>query len=430
MTAQLAATLFGLAIFWSTTHAATVFPDPESLRLNSSVKECMSQISLKKLVTSEERIRSHGYPVESHFMETSDGYILNLFRLPYSHKLQNQFEYRPAILLQHGLISNSDCWLNSGPENSLAYNLVDAGYDVWLGNARGNIYSRNNSRLSPNHPNFWRFSWHEIGTIDVPEMIDYILKQTGQSSLHYAGHSQGTTVFLVLMSMRPEYNQKVKSAHLLAPCAFFEHTLSYPARMLMPLVGKPGGIWNQALGSMEFFPENSFINRLADTSCGEKPVFGRYCKNLYIWLLGEDDTNTNMTSVQVLIETHPGGISSDQGIHFIQLHVSHKFRQYDFGERGNMKNYNQKTPPDYDLSKITASTYLYSGANDGICGPRDVDTLVSKFTHLTNDYRVPEPHWNHMDFIAANQVKEVINDRVIRICNELEHKSNEHLKNE
>lgn len=44
--------------------------------------------------------------------------------------------------------------------------------------------------MKPFQRQFWKFSWHEMGTIDVPEMIDYVLSETQEKDLHYIGHSQ------------------------------------------------------------------------------------------------------------------------------------------------------------------------------------------------------------------------------------------------
>ncbi|XP_068148595.1 lipase 3 [Drosophila tropicalis] len=365
---------------------------------------------LKEIRKSDERIRSHGYPAETHEVTTEDGYVLTLFRIPYSPKLKNQNAQRQPVFLQHGLFSNSDCFLCSGPDNSLAYLLADAGYDVWLGNARGNIYSRANTLISLNSYKFWHFDWHEIGTIDLPAMIDYILDLTGYKQLHYAGHSQGTTVYLVMLTERPEYNAKIKSGHLLAPCAFFEHGKSFIFNLLGPLVGTPGGIWNQLLVDSELIPHNDLINRVVDNSCNAASAI---CKNGFMLFANGGYENANVSSMQVLIETHPAGSSSNQGIHFLQLWASHEFRQYDWGTKKNNELYGQDLPPDYDLSKITAPTHSYSSNNDALCGPKDVDTLVSKFTHLVEDHRVPLQSFNHLDFIIARNMKELVNDLII-----------------
>ncbi|XP_053952249.1 lipase 3-like [Anastrepha ludens] len=371
------------------------------------------RLALKNFVTSDERIRSHGYPVESHTVETSDAYLLTLFRIPYSHKLNNQNAYRPAILLQHGLFSNSDCWLSSGPDNSLGYLLADAGFDVWLGNARGNIYSRGNSNITTSSPKFWKFSWHEIGIYDISAMIDYIRDNTAQQAIHYAGHSQGTTVYLALMSTKPQYNAKIKTAHLLAPCAFLANG-RHVIFQLSQLIGKPDGLLYSILENSELMPRNEYVNRIADTLCGQQPLLGEQCKDVVFWFAADGYRNSNLTSVQVLLSSHPGGSSSNQGIHYLQLYKSHKFRQYDYGTKKNQQIYNRDTPPDYDLSKITARTYSYSSANDGLCAPSDVDTMVENMPYLVEDYRVPDQTWNHMDFIVGRQMKEVIHDRILR----------------
>ena len=72
------------------------------------------------------------------------------------------------------------------------YILSSAGYDVWLGNNRGNKYSRQHKFLDPDKDKvqFWDFSWHEMGVSDLPAMIDYVLNQTDSKALFYVGHSQ------------------------------------------------------------------------------------------------------------------------------------------------------------------------------------------------------------------------------------------------
>ena len=39
-----------------------------------------------------------------------------------------------------------------------AFRLADAGYDVWLGNSRGNIYSRRHAWLETDDPQFWQYT--------------------------------------------------------------------------------------------------------------------------------------------------------------------------------------------------------------------------------------------------------------------------------
>lgn len=67
---------------------------------------------------------------------------------------------RPAVLIMHGLLALSECWLINGKNRSLGYLLADSGYDVWLGNARGTRHSRKHVKMDPDKDRkFWQFRW-------------------------------------------------------------------------------------------------------------------------------------------------------------------------------------------------------------------------------------------------------------------------------
>lgn len=94
-----------------------------------------------------------------------------------------------------------------------AYYFSQRGYDVFLGNARGNTFSRNHTSLDPERIQFWKFTLDDIALIDLPAMIDFTLEKMNQSQLIYLGYSQGGFVGLALLSERPEYNEKIALMH-------------------------------------------------------------------------------------------------------------------------------------------------------------------------------------------------------------------------
>ncbi|GFH08989.1 lipase, partial [Haematococcus lacustris] len=111
-----------------------------------------------------------GYELTEHFATTLDGYILRIFRLqhpssqaaalaPGNSSTPARLMPRPVALLQHALLDSSAGWLLQGPGNSLACSLALEGWDVWLGNVRGNRFSRNHTHLSAADQEFWAYSW-------------------------------------------------------------------------------------------------------------------------------------------------------------------------------------------------------------------------------------------------------------------------------
>lgn len=51
----------------------------------------------------------------------------------------------------------------------------------------------------------------------MTKAVDFVLKKTGYSKLDTLGYSLGTTIALVCLSERPEYNSKINKLLLMAP---------------------------------------------------------------------------------------------------------------------------------------------------------------------------------------------------------------------
>jgi lysosomal acid lipase/cholesteryl ester hydrolase len=108
-------------------------------------------------------ILDRGYPCEEHYVVTRDGFVLNLQRIPDGRKkdywtkntLPHSSNSKPVVFLQHGILADATNWVLDYPSLSLGYILADSGFDVWLGNVRGNDYSRRNSRYGPSKEEFW-----------------------------------------------------------------------------------------------------------------------------------------------------------------------------------------------------------------------------------------------------------------------------------
>lgn len=166
------------------------------------------------------------YPYVEHKIVTEDGYILTAwnFNLDIVKEKQGE-EFKKdfmkelpgkgkVIMVQHGLLDDSYTWITL-KEKAIVTLLIRAGYDVWLTNNRGNIYSWEHTDPKMNSRNifnaYWDFSFDEIAKYDLPANIDYILKHTGKESLYYMGHSQGTIQFYISYTYRSEYmKSKVK----------------------------------------------------------------------------------------------------------------------------------------------------------------------------------------------------------------------------
>ncbi|KAJ3630135.1 hypothetical protein MTP99_011345 [Tenebrio molitor] len=364
-------------------------------------------------LTVPELITKYGYPVEEHHVTTSDGYILTLHRIP--HGKNSDTVSDRVVFLQHGLLCSSADWIITGPTHGLGYLLADEGYDVWMGNGRGNHQSRNHTSLDPDKDSaFWQFSWHEIGAIDVPTMIDHVLEVTGQTSLYHIGHSQGTTTFYVMTSMHPEYNAKVKAHFSLAPVAFMNHMTS-PLMHILAFWSGPIDLLAQLIGINEFLPNNEFMAMVGDVLCADDDITQFLCTNALFAICGFSPNEMNATILPVLTGHTPAGASVNQLMHYAQEINSGTFRQFDFGLE-NLDKYGSLTPPPYDLDLITTPIYLLYSHNDWMAGEVDVVKLYEKLGDTCEGkFLIADGAFNHLDYLYGIQAPELVYNKVISL---------------
>ena len=175
---------FGLALFAATVFAQTQsnVDEPEMRVWTKPVIEANGDTSDAKR-SFEEICTENGFQFELHEVTTEDGYELNVFRIPglVSEGAEASNGTKPPVLFQHGILDSAYCWIVNYADVAPAFVAARAGYDVWLGNSRGNTYSRANVDLDPDHneKKFWNFSWYDMGTYDLPAVIDAIQGKTG-----------------------------------------------------------------------------------------------------------------------------------------------------------------------------------------------------------------------------------------------------------
>lgn len=353
-------------------------------------------------LNSPQLIRKYNYTVEEHEVTTEDGYKLNIFRIP---------KKAPPVLLVHGIGDSSDCWLVLGPKHSLAYQLADNGYDVWLFNARGNRYNKENVNKVPDKI-FWDFSFEEIGYRDLPRTIDYILNVTSISKLTYIGFSQGTTVFLVMLSLRPEYNIKIEHAILLAPVSSLI-TTKYP--LIDFFYNNLDKLKSLARHIFEVFPFNERLNRYHVAVCNPRSPLRLLCESeLFVNFGLKKLTNLLPEKLPVITSHIPAGTSSKLFLHFLQSYKG--FRRYDYGGTRNKIVYSSPSPPEYDLSRIFVPVTLITSEVDWFSAIDDVNVLKNKLQNVDKFIVIEKNRqFTHLEFIYGARVNKFINQPVLNI---------------
>jgi len=348
-------------------------------------------------MTPAEIIEYWGYPVENYEVTTEDGYELMILRIPHGRdEVYNETTAgkRPVVFLQHGLDGSAADWVTNLPNEAAAFVFADGGFDVWIGNFRGNTYARYHTTLTTKDHAFWQFSWDEMAHYDLPAMINYALNISKADTLYYVGFSLGTTTAFAKFSQDLEFAKKIKKFYALAPMVTLKH-IKGPLRWIAPFTGSIELV-TKILGEDEFAPPQWLMDIVSKYFCSN-PVSELLCSDVLFLIGGPESSQMNSSRIPVYLSHSPGGTSTRTMIHMGQMVKSGKFDAYDYGRRENKKHYGQSKPPEYDVSAMETPVFMFSGGQDWLADPKDVANLLPKIKNLFDSVYLSD--FNDFDFI-------------------------------
>jgi len=372
-------------------------------------------VPMEATIWTSDIVLSRGYPLEIHEVTTKDGYILRMHRIPHGIKpdSSNNTGKKKVVFLQHGVLASDFVWVTGSNDNALGYVLADQGYDVWMGNSRGNTYSRKHATLDPAQQEYWDFSYDELGRYDLPASVDYILELTGQKKLSYVGYSLGSALFFVAAVENPDFNDKIEAMIGIGPTARVT-VLHNIFRFLAPLdcalqlVVK----WFE-VGLL--LPADGLSSRLLQFISSSSRVGTAAIQLVNFSIFGVSDT-TDLSLVHVLVGHYPAGGSARTVSQFFENYNSGgKFTRFNHGAEGNLQHYGTEEAPEYNLKLVTAPVYLFYGITDGVATPEDVEWLGSRLGNHQQSFQVGSDRFSHGDFFMSRNASQLLIQPLLKI---------------
>lgn len=321
-------------------------------------------------------------------------------------------------LAKLGITDSTDRMQAPHISDSLAFELANQGYDVWMGNSRGSTYSLNHTYYDYRHDwRYWDFSFHEIGLFDLPAQIDYILAKRNRRSLAYIGHSQGNLAMFLLQSLHPEWALKVKPFIAMAPIAFIPNVYFGAIRVLIKALSPvltPTSL-NRVLKG-QILPKSRATEQALDIVCVPKwttPI----CDIVLALMVGSNLKRANHSLTPIVAHHIPEGTSVLNVLHFGQMIESGQFRSFDFGPKENLRRYGSRENPFYPIKNILSPDIAFIvGRTDTLSTMSNVAITRSMLSvPLIDDYVVPDIAWGHADYMYANGAGRLANIHMIGI---------------
>ncbi|WIA20838.1 hypothetical protein OEZ85_005189 [Tetradesmus obliquus] len=356
-----------------------------------------------------------GYPIEKHRVNTEDGWVLNMYRIPHGKYRNNKPGPRPVVLLHHGITLSSACWTLLNANESTAYILADAGFDVWMANTRSNTFSRGNYKHSYRDQEYWYHSMDEYALIDLPAQINTALAKTGAPKLAVVGHSQGCSLVYAMLSVMPEMNDKVSVVAHLGAVVFLDFFRA-PVLKAFAEVRNDKFFYNSWLGEFLWY---RFLAPYVKT-CTEY-IWSELCMSTLNIMFYGPSAFISPDDNPVIFQTWPASVSGRNMAHWAQMltdgqlrfqrfdhgtNCSHRNRPYD--ETCNQQRYGSLQPPEYDLSQITAPQYLFAAEMDVMATNEDAAEQKRRLRPEAFAGETIYQNYAHMDFVWDRNARHAV----------------------
>jgi len=259
----------------------------------------------------------------------------------------------------------------------------------------------------------------------LPATVDKVLAVSGQETLSFIGHSQGSLLGFVGFSINPELSAKVNLMIAMGPVGLLQHSSFQVGPFLEDLLEFMCGIKAPAWAR-----ENSVCDEgvyaaahaLLPTLCKVGNAY-KFCIEMVCLLAGcESTTSYNSTSFPSFIfgKSYFAGTSAQNLNHFGQM-LSKKESEvtaYDFGnKKENMAKYNQSLPPTYNLTLYRTKVAVFVGSGDLMADPTDAINTMAKLPPGAIIFNTTIKNYGHGDFNWALDAAELVYPTVIKLLN-------------
>jgi hypothetical protein len=109
----------------------------------------------------------------------------------------------------------------------------------------------------------------------------------------------------------------------------------------------------------EFLPYNQEVARKFSRFCRDGHKFQGVCAELFHIAAGGNSGQVNISMLEDILVQLPSGASLGRLAHLGQGVRTRKLRRFDYGAVKNLQVYGGKTPPRYELEKITAPLFFH-----------------------------------------------------------------------